>query len=308
MKNLRPISLFLLSTILIGCAAADTSPETSQATETAAATDAVSGPTFEAPATSTRFFDTVKSPAILIFSETRDWRHEDGIVGASLAVMKAAKEMGYSYFSTEHSAIFNAEELAKFEVVVFNNMTGDSLTKPQEEAFEAWLAQGKGAVLIHGAGDSSHQDWDFYHNEMLGATFTSHPADPQFQDGRVEVLNTAHPVMAGLGKDFTAYEEWYSFKAPPSDDFIVLAGLDESTYSPVNNSWGDISDLRMGPEPKDHPIIWARCLGENQSRVVYTAMGHRHETYEAKEATLILNNALNWTARKTDPEGQGCSN
>ncbi len=312
MTYLRSLSVALLSVLFIGCSAANTAsdtPETGTTAEIAeakAASERGPRPTFEAPSTSTRFFDTVQSPAILIFTETRDWRHEDGIVGCSLAVIKAAAKMGYKYFSTEHSAIFNAEDLAKFDIVVFNNMTGDALTKPQEEAFEAWLAQGKGAVLIHGAGDSSHQDWEFYHNEMLGATFTSHPADPQFQDARVEVLNTTHPVMAGIGKEFTAYEEWYSFEAPPSDDFIVLAGLDESTYSPVNNVWGDISDLRMGPEPKDHPIIWARCLGEKQSRVVYTAMGHRHQTYEAREATLILNNALNWTARKTDPESRGC--
>jgi len=103
--------------------------------------------------------------------------------------------MGLSYFSTEHSAIFNAEELAKFDVVVFNNMTGDSLTPLQEAAC---------------------------------ATFTSHPADPQFQDARVEVLNTAHPVMAGVSKSFMANDEWYSFEAPPSKDFIALAGLDES--------------------------------------------------------------------------------
>ena len=293
--------LLLLSAALLTACTASVEAESPPAK-----TEAAADVTFEAPSTTTRFFDHVKPPAMLIFSETRDWRHEDGIVGANLAIIKQATEMGYSYFSTEHSAIFNAEELAKFDIVVFNNMTGDALTPTQEAAFEAWLAQGKGAVLIHGAGDSSHQDWDFYHNEMLGATFTSHPAEPQFQDARVEVLNTGHPVMAGVGKDFTAYEEWYSFEAPPSDDFIVLAGLDESTYSPVNNQWGDISDLRMGPETEDHPIIWARCLGENQSRVVYTAMGHRHQTYEAKEATLILNNALNWTARKTDPESKGC--
>ncbi len=306
MKKLHTLSFALTFSLLLGCAAPETSPKKIDGAKVTASADAVSGPTLEAPATSTRFFDTVNSPAILIFTETRDWRHEEGIVGGSLAIMKAAKEMGYGYFSTEHSAIFNAKELEKFEIVVFNNMTGDALTKPQEEAFEAWLAEGKGAVLIHGSGDSSHQDWGFYHNEMLGATFVSHPADPQFQDARVEVLNRAHPVMAGIGQDFIAHEEWYTFAAPPSDDFIMLAGLDESTYSPVNNVWGDVSDLRMGPEPEDHPVIWARCLGENQSRVVYTAMGHRHETYDAREATLILNNALNWTARKTDPESQGC--
>jgi type 1 glutamine amidotransferase len=221
--------------------------------------------------------------------------------------MKAAKEMGHGYFSTEHSGIFNDKDLARYDVVVFNNMTGDSLTPEEEAAFARWQSKGNGTVLIHGAGDASHQDWDFYHNQLLGPTFVSHPADPQFQEARVEVLATAHPVMAGVPSDFMAIDEWYTFEAPPGDDFVILAGLDESTYSPVNNVYGDVSDLRMGPTPADHPIIWARCFGDSQARSVFTAMGHRYETYETKEALLILKNMLNWAAKKTDPQSVGCA-
>lgn len=301
MKYLLPLFVAFLT----ACSAATDAQDIA---DKATAEIAVTDPAYEAPSTQGRYFDFVKSPSILIFSETRDWRHEEGIVGANLAIMKIAKDMGYSYFTTEHSAIFNAKDLEKFEVVVFNNMTGDALTPAQETAFEAWLAQGKGTVLIHGSGDASHQDWDFYHNEILGATFVSHPADPQFQEARVEVLNQSHPVMAGIGADFKAVDEWYTFEAPPGDDFVLLAGLDESSYSPVNNLYGDVSDLRMGPDPKDHPIIWAKCHGDNQARSVYTAQGHRHETYEAVEAVLILKNALHWAAKKTDPAGIGCTN
>lgn len=256
--------------------------------------------------TTSRYFEYVPTPSILIFSETRDWRHEEGIAGATLAIMKAAKEMGHGYYTTEHSGIFNEKDLARFDVVVFNNMTGDSLTPEEEAAFAKWQSKGNGTVLIHGAGDDSHQDWDFYHNKLLGATFVSHPMAPQFQEARVEILKPAHPVMVGLPSDFMAVDEWYTFAAPPSDDFIVLAGLDESTYSPVNTVYGDVSDLRMGPKPADHPIIWARCFGDSQARSVFTAMGHRYETYETKEALLMLKNMLNWTAKKTDPESTGC--
>lgn len=308
MSKANFLKSIILSSLLLGCSAAESPRDEASQKDATATAPMSSNSTFEPLPTEGRYFGFVPTPSILIFSETRDWRHEEGIVGASFAIMKMAKDMGFGYFTTEHSGIFNAEALDKFDVVVFNNMTGDALTKPQEAAFEAWLAQGKGAVLIHGAGDSSHQDWSFYHNEMLGATFVSHPMDPQFQEARIEVLNSSHPVMAGIKGSFNATDEWYTFEAPPSDDFVLLAGLDESTYSPVNNVYGDVSDLRMGPEPEDHPIIWARCVGEKQARIVFTAMGHGHETYAAKEATTILRNALNWAAKKTDPAGQGCSN
>lgn len=257
--------------------------------------------------TTGRYFDYVPTPSILIFSETRDWRHEEGIAGATLAIMKVAKEMGHGYFTTEHSGIFNDKDLARFDVVVFNNMTGDSLTPEQEAAFARWQSKGNGSVLIHGSGDSSHQDWGFYHKELLGALFVSHPMSPQFQEARVEVLTPAHPVMEGMPSEFMAIDEWYTFEAPPSEDFIILAGLDESTYSPVNKVYGERSDLRMGPKSADHPILWARCIGDNQARSVFTAMGHRYETYETKEALLLLKNMLNWAAKKTDPQSMGCN-
>lgn len=261
----------------------------------------------EAVTTTGRYFSFVPSPSILIFSETRDWRHEEGIVGANLAIMKAAKQMGHGYFTTEHSGVFNDKDLERFDVIVFNNMSGDTLAPQEQAAFARWHAKGNGTVLIHGAGDSTYMNWDFYENELLGAVFVSHIMAPQFQPARVEVINQTHPVMKGVPKDFTATEEWYTFEAPPSKDFIILAGLDESTYSPVNTVYGDRSDLRMGPNPVDHPIVWARCFGDHQSRTVFTAMGHRYETYEAKEATLILNNALNWVAKKSDPQSNGCT-
>jgi len=259
------------------------------------------------PVTTTgRYFDFVPSPSILIFSETRDWRHEEGIAGANLAIMKAAKEMGHGYFTTEHSGVFNDKDLQRFDVVVFNNMSGDALRPEEQAAFARWYDKGNGVVLLHGAGDSSQKGWPFYTDQLLGATFVSHIMAPQFQEARVEVLYQTHPVMQGIPKDFRATDEWYTYEAPPNEEFILLAGLDESTYTPTNTVYGDRSDLRMGPKASDHPIIWARCLGENQSRSVFTAMGHRYETYEAEEATLILKNALNWVAKKTDPESLGC--
>jgi type 1 glutamine amidotransferase len=257
--------------------------------------------------TTSRYYEYVPTPSILIFSETRDWRHEEGIAGATLAIMKIAKEMGHGYFTTEHSGIFNDKDLARYDVVVFNNMTGDSLTPDEEAAFARWQSKGNGSVLIHGAGDASHQDWDFYHNQLLGSTFVSHPMAPQFQEARVEVLAPAHPVMQGVPSEFMATDEWYTFEAPPSNEFMILAGLDESTYSPKNTVYGDRSDLRMGPTPADHPIIWSRCFGDSQARSVFTAMGHRYETYETAEALLLLKNMLNWVAKKTDPQSSGCA-
>ncbi len=263
--------------------------------------------TNEVVTTNARSMQYLTSPAILVFSETRDWRHEGGIVGANLTILKAAQDMELGYFSTEHSGVFNDKDLARFNTIVFNNMTGDALTQEQEAAYLRWQAKGHGTVLIHGSGDGSQSRWTQYHEILVGSRFLSHPMAPQIQAARVQVLKPAHPVMRGVPNEFIAVDEWYTFETPPNDQFTLLAGLDESSYSPLNTVYGEQSDLRMGPTPNEHPIIWARCYGDKQSRSVFTAMGHQHQSYEALEASLILKNALAWVARKSDPNSIGCT-
>lgn len=244
------------------------------------------------------------SPSILVFSKTREWRHEEGIAGGNLHFLNLGKALGYGVMTTQNGAVFNEKDLAKFKVVIFNSMTGDTLSPAQEAAFEAWVTAGGGVLLIHGAGDSSHQDWPFYHDELLGTTFVSHPMAPQFQAADVHTLAPDHPVMLDVPAVWSHTEEWYTFDSLPSGSVTVLAGLDEGTYSPVNTVYGDVSDLRMGSKPSDHPVIWARCIG--QGRMVYSALGHLETAFDVPEHQLILKNALNWAAKTTDVEGAAC--
>lgn len=232
-------------------------------------------------------------PAVLIYSETRGWRHEEGIAGGNLAVMEIAQELGLGYFTTQHAEIFNRETLSRIDLIVFNSATGDSLSAPQKAAFETWLADDGAVILIHGSIDASQQDWAFYQDELVGPHFISHPMAPQFQAADVVVLNTGHPVMAGLPDRFVATDEWYSFDGVPDERFITLAGLDETTYSPRNTVYG-VEDLRMGDQPEDHAIIWARCLPKG-GRVVASALGHTIASFDAEEHRQLLTNAISWT-------------
>lgn len=242
-------------------------------------------------------------PAVLIYSETRGWRHEEGIAGGNLAAMEIAQDKGLGYFTTQHAEIFNPEALARFDIILFNSATGNSLTARQKAAFEAWLANDGAVVLIHGSIDASQKDWIFYQNELVGPEFISHPMDPQFQAADVVILNTGHPVMAGLPDRFEATDEWYSFDGVPDGRFVTLAGLDETTYSPRNAVYG-VEDLRMGDQPEDHPIIWARCLPSG-GRVVASALGHTVASFEATEHRQLLSNAIDWT-RQAGADDIGC--
>ena len=243
------------------------------------------------------------TPAMLIYADTRGWRHEEGIAGGNLALMQIAQEEGLGYYTTQHSEVFNPDTLARFDVIVFNSATGDSLAAHEKAAFRDWLASDGSLILIHGSLDGSQVDWSFYQQELVGTTFISHPFDPQFQDADIVTLAEGHPVMEGLPTRFSANDEWYTFDGVPDERFTILAGLDESTYSPVNKVYGQ-EDLRMGPEPSDHPIIWSRCLPDG-GRVVANALGHGWEAFEADEHRRLIANAIRWT-RNAGEDQIGC--
>ncbi|MEO0576568.1 MAG: ThuA domain-containing protein [Pseudomonadota bacterium] len=247
----------------------------------------------------------MSQPAILVFSKTLGWRHNEGIAGADYFFVRLARERQYGIFTTVNAAVFNDASLARFDIVVFNNMSGDGLTTEQQDAFQRWLESGGGWIGIHGSGDGSQSDWPWYQQQLIGPTFIGHPADPQFQRARVETIETAHPVMAGIPSQWWHTEEWYSFDSRAQDHgALVLAGIDETSYRPRNNVYGDVADLRMGTGAINHPIIWSRCPGEG--RAVYSAIGHSDKSYEDAVYARLLNNAFDWVSGASDQDGSGC--
>lgn len=244
-------------------------------------------------------------PAILVFSKTKGWRHNEGIAGADLYFARLAQRLGYGLFTTENGAVFNDEDLSRFDVIIFNNMTGDALSPDQEAAFQHWLEAGGAWIGLHSAGDNSHKDWNWYDRQVIGPEFIGHPADPQFQKARVVNLAPDHPIMKELPTEWTLTDEWYSFDSiPQSYGLTPLAGLDEATYDPKNLVYGDYQDLRMGEGAINHPIIWSQCMGD--ARLVYTGIGHGFENYENATYAGFLERAFRWVTKAVDPGGEGC--
>ena len=227
-------------------------------------------------------------PAILVFSKTNAFRHEEAIPAANALFAQMAKDKGWGYFQTENGAAFNPQILSHFDAVVFNNVSGDVFSPDQETAFKAFIENGGGYVGLHAAGDNSHEGWPWYQNELIGAKFTMHTMKPQFQQATVTVEDKTHAATQGLPASWQRTEEWYSFdKSPRGKGYGVLATVDEKTYNP-EGMFG--KDLRMGT---DHPVVWWHCQGKG--RVLYTAFGHRAEAFAEPETRTLLTNALTWS-------------
>ncbi|MDG2272344.1 MAG: ThuA domain-containing protein [Halioglobus sp.] len=229
------------------------------------------------------------SPSILVFSKTNSFRHVEGIAGGIKTLAAITENQHWGMFHTENGAVFNAKDLARFDAVVFLNASGDILSEEQEVEFQSWLQAGGGWLGIHSAGDDSHLAWQWYRDNLIGATFTAHILGPQFQSATVVMENHAHPVLADIPDTWEHEEEWYSWEqSPRGEGFTILASLDETSYSPEQNFLNYQRDLRMG----DHPVVWTNCIGDGRS--VYAAMGHTAESFEQPIFRQLITNALSW--------------
>jgi hypothetical protein len=233
------------------------------------------------------FEDGKARPKILLFSKTSGFRHEEAIPAANASVNEIARRNGWQVFATENAAVFNDIQLAHFDVVFGNNITGDNWTDEQKQAFIRWMEGGGGFVGVHGAAGTRYRYWDWYTDDLLGGgRFVGHPTWPQFQEARIRIEDPKHPTMQGLPETLTHTDEWYSFEASPRvAGSHVLATLDEASYEP--------GDWAMG---EDHPIIWIACPGEGRS--FYSALGHTHETYGLRDHARMLENAIAWAANR----------
>jgi hypothetical protein len=239
------------------------------------------------------------APALLLFTKTNGFRHEEGIPAGVALIEAIAKRRGWSVFHTESGAVHTPENLARFAAVVWHQVSGDVLNEAQKNAFRGWLEGGGGWVGVHGSGGDGEYKWSWYVEELLGAQFIGHPMGPQFQEGKLVVEDRAHPATAQLPESFVHDEEWYSFdRSVRERGYRVLATVDESTYSPRLKMLGADRDLAMGA---DHPVIWSHCAG--RGRAFYSALGHQAKSYEAPEMAHLLEGAIAWAARL---EGEGC--
>lgn len=239
----------------------------------------------------------LQKPAVLVFSKTNGFIHKDALPAAKSMLEQIAKQQGWAIYFTDNGAVHNAEDLAKFNVVVWNNVSGDVLTGDQRTALQNYLTNGGGFVGIHGTGGDKEYAWKWYPETLLKAQFIGHPMKPQLQTATIRIEDSNDSIMRDLGTEWIREDEWYSFEhSPRAAGVHVLGALDEKTYSP--KMFG--KSVRMGD---DHPIIWKHCIGRGP--VFYSALGHTASTYSEPKYIGMITHAVAWAAGL---EGSLCAN
>ncbi|WP_243740850.1 ThuA domain-containing protein [Streptomyces sp. 8K308] len=215
---------------------------------------------------------------VLVFSRTAGFRH-DSIDEGIAAITRLGAANDFTVTATEDAGAFTAENLSRYEAVVFLSTTGDVLNAAQEAAFEGYVNAGGGYVGVHAAADTEY-DWAWY-NGLAGALFHSHP---HIQRATVRVEDRAHDATAHLGGAWQRTDEWYNYRTNPRTTSHVLASLDEASYT-------------GGTMDGDHPIAW--CKEYEGGRAFYTGGGHTAESYSEEAFVRHLLGGIRWAAGAT---------
>jgi uncharacterized protein len=243
---------------------------------------------------------------LAFYTGVNDRAHISFVGEANRWLPQTGKTEGFTYESTTDWTRLNESELSRQQVVVFLD------TRPerpeQREAFRKYMEGGGAWIGFHFAGfaltpSSFPQDWDWYHQQFLGAgSYVSNTWRPTPATLKVDAAD--HPVTAGLPPTLvSAPNEWYRWQNDlrTNPDIRILLSIDASSFP-----------LGTGPKPHEiwhsgyYPVVWTNT----RYRMVYMNVGHNDIDYEHKTnrelsstfssppQNALIVNALRWLGRR----------
>ena len=244
---------------------------------------------------------------IAFYTALQDSAHISFVHEANRWFSMHARANNFTYDSTNNWSNLNAGFLSKYQVVIFLDTRPEA--PDQRKAFEEYMKKGGGWLGFHFAGFALNhslypQNWDWYHNEFLGAgSYVSNTWRPT--PAVLRVIDKSHAVTQNLPDTFrSAANEWYRWQNDlrTNADIDILLAIDSTSFP-----------LGTGPKLYEiwhsgfYPVVWTN----KNYRMVYFNMGHNDMDYKngtvkslsqtlgtsPMEDQLILN-AIQWAGKK----------
>ncbi len=236
------------------------------------------------------------SVKVLVFTKTAGFDHNTR--SQNTAMMNGiASALGFSLVIDNSGNEFNsAENLSTFDVIYFNNTSGDMLSSEQRTNVEAYAAQGGNFISNHAASDAyGHSTastvngngkgvWDWYAVNVTGCSVRNNPSHTA-QDFAATVLveNENTSLVAEIDFPWNDNEEWYYW---------------EGGY--INNAFTEL--LRVSEtgengydEPRMTAHYWTRPDG---GKSFYSSMGHAQSKYSDSDFVQLMTNAFAYMLSK----------
>jgi uncharacterized protein len=225
---------------------------------------------------------TPKKGKLLYLTLSAGFHHE--VVPFSAEVVKQIGEKSGAFDTTvtEDVGDFTAENLKKYDAVMFYTTGELPMTDAEKKAFMTFIQSGHGFVGVHSATDTFYM-WEDY-LKLIGAYFNDHP---WHQEVTVEVADPSSPLVKFLGKSFQVNDEIYQMSDFQADTSHVLLRLDPASV--------DLKNPRVRRRFYDWPLAWTRQDGKG--RVFYTALGHEKAVWEDPRFQELLLNAILWAMK-----------
>lgn len=219
---------------------------------------------------------------VLVYSATYGFRHASIDTGTK-QFAKLDALAGYEVDRTTDPAKINRRNLARYDVLVFLNATGEHpFSASQKVAMMDWVNKGGGFVATHASADGNYY-WPEYGN-LLGAYFLAHPHTGNATNN---VEDPKSPLVSHLPKRYTLNEEYYRFQLDPRPNVHVLTSLDETTAGRYSATYID-----------DQPTTWCQKVGRGRS--FYTGWGHFDASFTNADVWKMLVKAVDWAAARRD--------
>jgi len=233
------------------------------------------------------FVSAIKAPKrVLIYTHNGKGYVHENIPSSVEALKKLCSENGYTAESTEDPAVFTAENLKKFNCIIFSNTNNEAFeTESQKQAFVDYIHSGGGFIGIHSASGSERQ-WPWFW-AMLGGKFVRHP---ELQKFTIKVIDKSHPSTKFLGDTWEWEDEcYYTNQLNPDINVLLAADLatikDEKKVEYPGATFGNY-----------FPLAWYHEF--EGGRQFYTALGHKAEYYKDEKFLKHLLGGLKWTMKE----------
>ena len=185
---------------------------------------------------------------------------------------------GYDVLKTDTLDVYEDTELLAATDLIVQCWTMGEITAAQSQGLAAAVRAGTGLAGWHGGIVDSFRG-DVSYQLLTGGQFLMHP--PGFHEHAIRILETGHPVTAGLG-DFTVRTEQYWMATDPLNEVLATTEFEVAAGEP----WR---------KPVVMPAVWTRHWGEG--RVFVSTIGHKPDDFDVPEVRTLTERGLLWASR-----------
>lgn len=193
-----------------------------------------------------------KSLSILVYSKNGKGYVHANIPGAVKCIQQLGTQYGFKVDTSSNPSVMTEANLKKYQLLVFPSTNNDVFdTDEQRLAFRRYIEGGGGFVGIHSV-LGTERNWKWF-KMMLGGTFAGHP---KFQQLTVKVMDSKHPSMQEIPKEWSKNDECYFAKEIYPGPKVLMA-YDLNSLNIADTATASFLKKWTGHFAELYPAVWS---------------------------------------------------